>query len=124
MVRVMTQYRSFLSRRSALRVGLVLPLLGALASMGLTTTAHADDHQEKARELAAIRAAVQRGELLPLPRIMGLAQARVPGDVVKTELEAKRGQLIYEVKVLTRNGSVQEVKLDGRTGTVLRVEED
>ena len=124
MVRVMTQHRSFSSRRSALRVGLFLLLLGALAGAGLTTAAQADDHQEKPRELAAIRAAVQRGELLPLPRIMALAQARVPGDVVKTELEAKRGQLIYEVKILTRNGSVQEVKLDARNGRILRVEDD
>ena len=111
-------------RRSALRAGLVVPLLGALAAIGLATGAQAGDHQEKARELAAIRAAVQRGELLPLPRIMALAQARVSGDIVKTELESKRGQLIYEVKILTRNGRVQEVKLDARTGRVLRVEDD
>lgn len=92
--------------------------------MGPTTGAQAGGHQEKARELAAIRAAVRRGELLPLPRIMELAQARVPGDVVKTELESKHGRLIYEVKILTRNGRVQEVKLDARTGRILRVEDD
>jgi uncharacterized membrane protein YkoI len=120
----MTQHRYPTLRRLALRAGLVLPLLGAAAGLGLATGAQADDRQEKARELAAIRAAVQKGELLPLPRIMALAQARVPGDVVKTELEAKRGGLIYEVKILTPAGSVQEVKLDARTGHILRVEND
>ena len=124
MVLAMTQNRAFPARRLALRAGLSLPLLAALAAVGITTGAQAGDHQEKARELAAIRAAVQRGELLPLPRIMALAQARVPGDVVKTELESKRDRLIYEVKILTRNGNVQEVKLDARTGTILRVEDD
>lgn len=123
-IRVMTKYRSFLSRRFALRAGLVLPLLAALTVVGLATGAHAGDHQDKARELAAIRAAVERRELLPLPRILALAQARVPGDVVKTELESKRGILIYEVKILTRNGAVQEVKLDARTGHILRAEDD
>jgi uncharacterized membrane protein YkoI len=120
----MTQERIISSRRSALRAGLVLPLFAALAAVGATTDAQAGDHQEKARELAAIRAAVQRGELLPLPRIMALAQARVSGDVLKTELESQHGRLVYEVKILTRNGSVQEVKLDARTGRVLRVEDD
>jgi uncharacterized membrane protein YkoI len=119
---IMTYIRSVNLRRLALRAGLVLPLLGV--ALGLTTGTQAGDHQAKARELAAIRAAVQRGELLPLPRIMALAQARVPGDVVKTELEAKHGRLIYEVKILTPNGSVQEVKLDARAGTILRVEDD
>jgi uncharacterized membrane protein YkoI len=99
-------------------------LLGAAACVGLATGAQAGDHQEKAQELAAIRAAVQKGELLPLPRIMELAQARVPGDVVKTELESKRGRLIYEVKILTRSGSIREVKLDARTGHILRIEDD
>jgi len=120
----MTQHRISPSRRFALRAALGLPLVGAVAAMGLTSGAGAGDSQEKVRELAAIRAAVQRGELLPLPRIMELALARVPGDVVKTELEAKLGRLVYEVKILTRNGRVQEVKLDARTGLILRVEDD
>lgn len=108
-------------RRLVLRTGLALPLLAAL---GFAPGAHADDHREKARELAAIRAAVQRGELLPLPRIMALALARVPGDILKTELEADRGGLVYEVKILAANGRVREVKLDARTGRILRVEDD
>jgi uncharacterized membrane protein YkoI len=124
MVRDMTHHRHSSFRRLALRAGLVLPLLGAAAGIGLATNAQAGDHQEKARELAAIRTAVQKGELLPLPRIMALAQARVPGDVVKTELESKRERLVYEVKILTRHGNVQEVKLDARTGRILRVEDD
>ncbi|HEU4959360.1 MAG TPA: PepSY domain-containing protein [Sphingomonas sp.] len=110
--------------RLARRTGWALPLLGTLAAAGMATGAHADDHREKARELAAIRAAVQRGELLPLPRIMTLALARVPGDVVKTELEAEHGRLTYEVKILTRTGIVREVKLDARKGTILEIEDD
>lgn len=102
-----------------------IPVIGMLAAIGTVTGAQADDHHRgKARELAAIRAAVQRGEILPLPRIMALAQARVPGDVVKTELEVKRGRLRYEVKILTREGIVREVKLDARKGTILEIEDD
>jgi uncharacterized membrane protein YkoI len=124
MVEAMTQIRFISFHRHAFHARFVLPLLGAIIGLGLATSVQADDHQEKAREIAAIRVAVQRGEILPLPRIMELALARVPGDVVKTELESKRGRLIYEVKILTRNGSVQEVKLDARDGRILRIEDD
>jgi uncharacterized membrane protein YkoI len=95
---------------------------------GLPLGAQADDDAAKAarhaREIEAIRTAVARGELLPLPRVMALAKARVPGDVVKTELESKHGRLTYEIKVLTASGRLQEVKLDARSGAVLEVEDD
>jgi uncharacterized membrane protein YkoI len=124
MMPFMTQDRHSRSRRLALRAGLALCIPAALSSLGAASAAHADDHAEKAREILAIRAAVQRGELLPLPRIIAAAQAHAPGDVVKTELEAKRGRLIYEVKILTPEGAVREVKLDARTGALLRIEND
>lgn len=110
-------------RRFASRAAISVPLF-AIAALGLAPGAHAGDPQKKARELAAIRAAVERHEILPLPRIMTVAQARVPGEVVKTELETDNNRLIYEVKILTGDGSVQEVKLDARTGKIIRVGKD
>jgi uncharacterized membrane protein YkoI len=79
---------------------------------------------DDAREHDAIRAALQRGEVLPLARILAIAQQKVPGDVIEVELESKRAALIYEIKVLTESGRVREVKIDARKGTVLSVEDD
>jgi uncharacterized membrane protein YkoI len=83
----------------------------------------ADDRKEQ-REQDAIREALQRGEVLPLVKILALAQQAVPGDVIEVELERKRGALVYEIKVLTSSGRVREIKLDARTGTVLKIEDD
>jgi uncharacterized membrane protein YkoI len=95
---------------------------------GISSVASARDDEDKAarkaRELAAIRTAVEQGVLVPLPRILELAQASVPGDVVKTELEAKNDRLIYEIKILTKSGRVREVKLNASTGEVLSIEDD
>ena len=111
--------------RIGLHVTVLATVLGALA---LVAHANGDDHdrrsEREAREIAAIRAAVDRGELLPLPRILALAQAQVAGDVVKTELETHKGRLIYEVKILTATGRVREVTLDARTGDTLSIEDD
>jgi uncharacterized membrane protein YkoI len=103
---------------------LILSLLAALMGAGLAPGAHAGDPDKKARELAAIREAVARGELLGLPRILELAQAEVAGDVVKTELDSEHGKLIYEVKILTATGRVREIELDARSGAILGVEDD
>ena len=84
----------------------------------------AGDDDDHAREHDAIRAALQRGEVLPLARILAIAQQQVPGDVIEVELESKRAALVYEIKVLTESGRVREVKIDARNGTVLSVEDD
>ena len=76
-----------------------------------------DDH-------VAARQAMQRGEILPLPRILTAAQAAAPGDVIEVELDRHRGAWRYEVKILTSTGRVLEVKLDARTAAVLEIEED
>jgi len=76
-----------------------------------------DDH-------VAAREALQRGEILPLARILAIVAGHVPGDVIDVELERKHGRWRYEVKVLTSTGRVREVKLNARDGAVLEIEDD
>lgn len=99
-------------------------LLGVSFATTVAAGAPDDKAARKAAEMTALRTAVAHKEIQPLPRIMAIAQRQVPGDVVKTELEAKKGRLVYEVKILTSAGSVREVKLDARTGAVFSVEDD
>ena len=103
----------------------LLALCAAAIGLAFAQRSYArDEDDRRSREIAAIREAVDRGQLLPLPRIMALALARVPGDIVRTELELHDKRVIYEVKVLTGTGRVREVELDARTGAVLSVEDD
>jgi uncharacterized membrane protein YkoI len=102
-------------------------LAGALCLAVLfvaSVVAGGDDKDGKAREHDAIRGALQRGEVLPLVKILAIAQEKVPGDVIEVELERERGTLIYEIKVLAQSGRVREIKIDARTGTVLTIEDD
>jgi len=80
--------------------------------------------ERKRAEQDAIRQAVQRGELLPLPRVLAIAQAKVPGEVVKIELEYESWGIKYEVKILTPSGRVREVEINARTGSVIKIEDD
>jgi len=76
------------------------------------------------KEQQVVREALQRGEVLPLVKILAIASQHVPGDVIEVELEQEDSGLIYEIKILTGNGRVREVKIDARTGAVVNIEDD
>ncbi|MBS0514461.1 MAG: hypothetical protein JSS16_03200 [Proteobacteria bacterium] len=83
-----------------------------------------DKAAEKARKKQAQQeafAAMQRGEILPLTKILAVAQSKVAGDVVEVEF---KGGPIYKVKLLTASGRVREIVLDARNGNVIRIEDE
>ena len=104
-------------RRSLLAILLCLPLL---ASVPATLAGDKQDKKaRKAQEREEVRQALQRGEILPLARILAIAGTYVDGDLIEIELERKPTQFIYEVKVLTRDGDVRKLKLDARDGSLV-----
>ncbi|MDP2153943.1 MAG: PepSY domain-containing protein [Methylotenera sp.] len=78
--------------------------------------AKADISQKTARQL------LSAGEILPLEKITKLAKEIKPGKVLETELEQKKGILIYEVEILDAHSQVWEVKLDAKTGKLIKLE--
>jgi uncharacterized membrane protein YkoI len=99
-------------------LGLALPLSGAAES----ASKPAQHPQENDQVLA--RAALQRGEIMPIAKVLGMASRHVPGDIVEVELERENGRFIYEVKILSSNGRLREVELDARTGALVKIEDE
>jgi uncharacterized membrane protein YkoI len=52
-----------------------------------------------------------------------IALQRVPGQVIKVELDYENGILVYEIDIRTSSG-VYEVHVDAITGQILKVERD
>jgi uncharacterized membrane protein YkoI len=75
------------------------------------------------RDQDIARGALQRGEVLPMARILTLVAQYLPGDVIEVELDTARDQLRYEIKVLTAAGQVRELRLDARTGAFISIED-
>lgn len=101
-------------------------LLIAAAAVALATpalTLAKSDKDDKADQRAA-SAALARGEILPIARVLTIATERVPGDVLKVKLERESFGFKYEVKILTGGGRVREVEIDARTGGILKIEDD
>lgn len=65
------------------------------------------------------RAAVQAGEVLPLPAVLEQLRRSHPGQVLEVELERDDGRWRYEVKLLQADGQLRKLVLDARSGAVL-----
>ncbi len=65
------------------------------------------------------RAAVEAGEVMPLPALLEKLQRSHPGRVLELELEHEGGTWIYEVRLLQADGQLLKIKLDARTAQVL-----
>jgi uncharacterized membrane protein YkoI len=105
--------------------GLRISPAGVLAvAIAMAASSSGAEDGRRQLEQDAIRAALQRGEVLPLARILALVQQAVPGDVIMVELERRHEVLIYEIKVLTESGRVREIEIDARTGAVMQIEDD
>lgn len=99
-------------RRHAAALAVLLWL--AAAGPG-ATAAHAGrpgDHERA-------RAAVQAGEVLPLPELLERLGKTHPGQVLELELDRDDGRWIYEVKLLEPGGRVARLEVDARTAEVL-----
>jgi uncharacterized membrane protein YkoI len=99
---------------------LLLAALGLSVSLGLAD----EKKHRRPHDHAAVREALQRGEVLPLVKILAIASKEVPGDVIEVELEDEDEAFVYEIKILTSAGRVREVRIDARTGTVVSIEDD
>lgn len=92
-------------------------VIGCL-TLCFSTLIFADINQATARELRA------SGQILPLEKIHAKAKKIKIGKILETELESKNGIYIYEVDLLDSEGIVWEVKLNAKTGQLIKLEED
>lgn len=114
-----------MNRKTIIRSAPLLALLGLPIATGVSADhgGHGGSHDhERARE------ALDRGEVRPISEILARVAEQVPGEVVDVEFEHRERHgshaWVYEFKVLTQEGRMLEVLVDGATSQVLRVEDD
>lgn len=87
----------------------------AMALLGpATATARERDDHDRARQ------AVESGQVLPLKAILARVEREHPGEVLEVELEQDDGVWLYEIKLLQAGGVLNKLKLDARTGAVVK----
>ncbi|MNF86511.1 Peptidase propeptide and YPEB domain protein [compost metagenome] len=67
----------------------------------------------------------EEGVILPLEQLLNSALGLYPGArLLEAELEEEDDVYIYEVELITADGTVRELELDARDGRILKDEED
>ena len=65
-----------------------------------------------------------KGDILSLEKISQKARSYTPGEILEVELEKKHGRYVYEVDILDADSQVWELKLDAKSGQLLKMEQD
>lgn len=96
------------------------PLLAIMAlfmlALPLAPVAVGDDKSDHDRA----RAALKRGEVMPLRDIVAKAEAAFPGRMLEVELTDDDGGIVYEIELLSPDGRLIKLLYDARTGTLLK----
>lgn len=93
---------------------------GALAlTLALSPTAVGAQSPDYDQEAA--RQALRRGEILPLSRILAIANTAVPGDVVLVRLIRQDYGWRYRIRILTETGRLRLVRIDASSGRVIEI---
>ena len=96
------------------RLLLLAAVAGAVMGTPVVRAGGKDDHERA-------RAAVQAGQVLPLPVVLERLQRSHPGQVLELELEQHKGRWIYEVRLMQADGQLLKIELDAATAQVLEV---
>ena len=92
------------------------------AQTGEVLKVEADDDENE--EDAQNQAELAKQAKITEDEAINAALEKVPGTVNEIELEVENGTVVYEIEVLSTDGTEQEVKVDAQTGEVLKVEAD
>jgi len=94
-------------------LALLSAVLALLAFAAAPARADRRDH-----DLA--RQALQDGVVLSLRAILDIVEREYPGQIMEVEFEHDDGRFVYELKVLQNRGRLVKLKLDARSGAVIK----
>ena len=108
----------------------VIPALVAtiIAGGSYSYIAHAQSKDKPAEHVevndAQEQATLAKQATITEEEAIKTALEKVPGTVQKVELEDEDGTVVYGIEVKAKDASVQDVKVDAKTGKIIKVEND
>lgn len=92
----------------------------ALAALMVCGPALAGSGPDHGHDHDRARRAVEDGRILPLKDILARAESAYPGQLIEAELEDDDDPMVYEIKILTKDGRLMRLLYDARTGDLLK----
>lgn len=110
-----------LTRKMAVIGAVFAMLIAAGATMQPDAWAK-DDKSSCKREQDCALQALKSGEIRPLNDVLAVARDKLPGEVIKVELERDDEIWVYEIKVLTPSGKRREIEINAQTLAVIKID--
>jgi uncharacterized membrane protein YkoI len=107
--------------RSAILIGTMLTAL-VIGSAGMHVAAAKNDKSNCKREQDCALQALKSGEIRPLTDVLAVARDKLPGEIIKVELDRDDGVWVYEIKVLTDSGKRREIEINAQTLAVIKID--
>ncbi|HWP47267.1 MAG TPA: PepSY domain-containing protein [Candidatus Limnocylindrales bacterium] len=114
------------------KINHVLKIPVLLLLIGISTSIYAEEKSNKVQEPSykgsIIVGQAERSDFPDMAKIslqeaMQTALTRVPGKVLKIELENENDYLVYGVEIVSGDKSITDVKIDAGTGSVLKLDQ-
>ena len=103
---------------AAILVGGGFSIANATAPQDKPATEAAEENDDQSQAELAKQAKITEEEATKA------ALEKVPGTVKEVELEDEDGTIVYGIEVVSTDGTQKEVKVDAKTGKVVKVEDD
>ena len=88
--------------------------LAILLMLSAPAIADGGDHDhDRARD------ALERGDILPLSRILAIVEKTWGGRVIEVDLGRDDGRFVYEIEIVTPAGRLLEAEIDAATGDLI-----
>lgn len=107
--------------RHAILIGTMLTAL-VIGSASVHVAAAKDDKSNCKREQDCALQALKSGEIRPLTDVLAVARDKLPGEIIKVELDRDDGVWVYEIKVLTDSGKRREIEINAQTLAVIKID--
>ncbi|WP_417409995.1 PepSY domain-containing protein [Hoeflea sp.] len=98
----------------------LLLLITVLAPLPARADSDDDNHHRR----VDLDAAIARGEVLPLSKILDKVLPQIKGRIVEIEFEYEKGRPIYELYIINGDGRRLEYEIDARTAEILGLEDE
>lgn len=99
-------------------------LVGAVLVFSVSACGHrmGDMMGEMKEDVLKAKAEMASEAKVTIEQAIKAASEKVQGTVIEAELEKKQGNIVWEVEVVTPDGTVMEAIVDSATGAVTTVE--
>lgn len=65
------------------------------------------------------RRALERGEIMPVGKVIAILHSKVQGEIVATEYEHEFGHWVYQFKVIDPQGHLRKIHINAASGEMI-----